>query len=614
MQRKSKKNNIFLQTILNLSIRTKLILTVVTIIFILGIAMGTYLHTVQTNELTQKLQEKGFTIIHNLVENSVNPILKNDVIKLQNLVEITKKSDPDVAYAFILDNRGNVLAHSFENGFPKALKDVNPIDELQHFENANSIEQCTSIKLLDVNEEYISDIAHPVLDGRLGEVHVGISHASIRKTIQSSTIFFTAFTAISLIIGAFMAFAAGTAISRPILLLEKGVREFGKRNFDHEVDVENQDEIGVLTHAFNDMSSKIKKLMQEQEDAAIEIINIKNYLDVVIEKSYEAIFVVDPEGKIEFVNEASLKLSGYEKNEIIGSSFMIMVPEDFHDFILDKWNEVQKGMGKPYETKIMSKDGILKDIMVSHTDVVIGDSIKYLVMARDTTEIKKIDEMKNNIISNISHELRTPITIMRGFIEVAMGEKNQNKRSEYLSRAINAIDRLNRMVQDLIETAMGEIKDIKLVFESVDFKDILDTSLKDVKHKASLSDICINTELEKDLYVKADKQQLEYVLTKLMDNAIKFTEKGGVVEVIAKHTTGFIEICVKDTGIGISKENLDKIFDKFYQVDATTTRKYGGSGVGLAISKNLIEKHGGDIWVESELGKGTTFFFTIPKA
>ena len=614
MQQKNWQNNLFLEIALNHSIKTKLIITVFTIILILGIAMGTYLHTVQTNELTQILQEKGFTITHNLVENSVNPILHNDAIKLQNLVEITKKSDPDVAYAFILDNNGNVLAHTFENGFPISMKDVNPTNELQYFENKNSIEKSKNIKLLEVNGEYISDIAHPVLDGRLGEVHVGISQTDIRGTIQSSKMFFTGFTAISLIIGALMAFAAGTVISRPILLLEKGVRDFGSGNFDHEVNVESRNEIGNLAHAFNDMAGRIKILMQEQKDAGTEIMNVKNYLDVIIENSHEAIFVINSEGNIEFVNKAFLKLSGYEKDEIIGKSFMILITEDNRNFILEKWDEVQRGVGKPYETKAISKDGILMDMMVSHTKVEFSDSTKYVVMARDVTEIKKINEMKNNIISNISHELRTPITIMRGFIEVAMGEKIQSKRNEYLSRAINAIDRQNRMVQDLIETAMSKVAEVKLVFETVDFKDILNTSFEDVIHKANLSGISIKNELEKDLHVKADKQQLEYVLTKLMDNAIKFTGKGGVVEVLAKHTNGFVEICVKDTGIGISKENQGKIFDTFYQVDATTTRKYGGSGVGLAISKNLIEKHGGNIWVESELGEGTTFFFTIPKA
>ena len=601
MQKMSEDNG-FLRTISNFNIRTKLIITVVSIVFVLGLAMGTYLHTVQINELTQQLQEKGLTITHTLVENSVNPILHDDVIKLQNLVEIAKETEPDVSYAFILDSNGNVIVHTFEDGFPLALKNVNPAND-EH-----------NIKLLDIDGEYISDLAHPVLDGRLGEIHVGISQTGIRDTIQRSTIVFTIFTAISLIIGALMAFIAGNVITKPIVLLEDGANKFGKGNFDHEIAVKNKDEIGNLAHTFNDMAIEIRKLMSKQEQAAANAMDMSNYLDAIIEGSHDVIFVIDVEGRFEFVNNAFLTLSGYEKNEIIGQNFMILIPDDYREFILERWDEVQRGMGEPYETKAITKHGIIKDVMVSHSDVEFSDGTKYVISARDITDIKNIDEMKNNIISNISHELRTPITIMRGFIEVAMDEIDADKRNEYLSRAVNAIDRQNRMIQDLIETAMGEIKNIKLIFETVDFKDILETSLKDVEPKANLSNIDIKTDLESNLYLHADPQQLTYILTKLMDNAIKFTENGGKLEILAKHKDGFVEVCVKDEGIGISKENIDKIFDKFFQADATSSRKYSGSGVGLTISKNIIEKHGGKIWVESEPGKGTSFFFTIPKA
>ena len=596
------ENNGFLQNISNFSIRRKLIITVVTIIFILGLAMGSYLHTVQINELTQQLQEKGMTISNTLVENSVNPILHDDIIKLQNLVEITEKTEPDVSYAFILDENGNVVVHTFENGFPLDMKNVNPANIKQ------------SIKLLIIDGEYISDIAYPVLDGKLGEVHVGISQTGIRDTLQRSTVVFTMFTLFSLIIGALIAFVAGNVITKPIVLLKDGAKEFGKGNFNHEIPVENKDEIGNLAHTFNDMAIEIQTLMYKQEKAAANVMDTRNYLDAIITGSHDPIFVLDSEGKIEFGNSAFFEMSGYQKNEIIGKNYMILVPDEYHDFILERWKEVQNGIGKPYETKAITKDGTIKDMMVSHTGVEFSDGKKYVIVARDITEIKMIDEMKNNIISNISHELRTPITIMRGFIEVAMSENDPDKRNEYLGRAISAIDRQNRMVQDLIEAAMGEIKNLKLVFKTVDLKHVLETSLKDVEPKANLSNVDINVELENDLYIEGDQQQITYVLTKLMDNAIKFTEKGGKLDVLAQNIDGFVKICVKDTGIGISKENIGKIFDKFFQIDATTTRKYNGSGVGLTISKNIIEKHGGKIWVESELGKGTTFFFTIPRA
>ena len=617
MQQTNEQNNSFLQTVLSLGIRTKLIATVVIITLILGITMGAYIHTIQSNKLTQELEKKGFVVTHYLAENSINSILINDEIKLQNLVESAKKSSPDIAYVFILDENHNVIVHTFENGFPIALKTANPAHVEQDFGKGLKSVYITghdiNSKLVEINGEYIIDIAHPLLDGKLGQINVGVSQTNIRDSILRSTIFFTWFATALLIIGALLAYVAGTIITRPILFLEHGAREFGKGNFDHKVVVKNQDEIGKLAHTLNEMASEIQKLLHEQELTTADIMETKNYLDAIIENNHEAIFVLDSQGNFEFINEAFLRLSGYEKDEIIGENFMIVVPDDYRDLVLKKWNEIQNDMSEPYETKAVTKNGSLKDMVVSHTKMRFGDKTKYVIAARDITEIKNIDEMKNNIISNISHELRTPITIMRGFIEVAMGENDPEKRNGYLERAIGAIDRQNRMVQDLIETAMGEIKNLDLTFENVDFKDVLEASLKDVEPKASLSNIDINVELETNLYIKGDQKQLTYVLTKLMDNAIKFTEKGGKLNVLAKNKDEFVEIFVKDTGIGISNENVYKIFDKFFQVDATTTRKYSGSGVGLTISKNIIEKHGGTIRVESELGKGTTFIFTIPK-
>ncbi|MCK4928914.1 MAG: histidine kinase, partial [Methanosarcinales archaeon] len=237
---------------------------------------------------------------------------------------------------------------------------------------------------------------------------------------------------------------------------------------------------------------------------------------------------------------------------------------------------------------------------------------KYVVVIKDVTELKKLDEMKSNIISNISHELRTPMTIMRGFTELAIHEADPVKRNEFLEKSINAIDKQNQMIQDLLEIAISESGPIKLNYENVNLNDVLDTSLKIVEQKARLKDITIITSLEKDLQVKADSQQLAYALTKLLDNAVKFNEKGGTVEVKSKYTDGHFEISVRDTGIGIYTNDQDKIFEKFYQADSTTTRNYGGSGVGLTITRHIIEAHGGKIRVESELGVGTTFFITLP--
>ena len=596
--------NYYLDTLLKpisgYSIRTKLILAVTSIILIIGIVSSVYLFNFQTAMMTSELQDKGISITRNLAENSVNPILTDDVLKLQHLIENIIIAESDVAYVFILDGEGNVIVHTFEGGFPSALKAVNP-----------AIRE-SSIKRIELDSEIIDDIAYPVLEGRIGEAHVGMSEAHMNEILSRSMLFSLGLITISMLIGAVLAYGAGTYISRPILSLKKGALELGKGNLDYKVNVDSQDEIGDLAVTFNTMAEKLEILIHEKDAANQKILETSKYLDTIISGSHDGINVIDSNGRFEFCNKAFFEIGGYEEKDLIGKHFMTIIPADHHNFMLERWKEVQKGMGKPYETQIISKDGSLRDLMVSHKDIVVGGGAKYVVVIKDVTELKKLDEMKSNIISNISHELRTPMTIMRGFTELAIHEADPVKRNEFLEKSINAIDKQNQMIQDLLEIAISESGPIKLNYENVNLNDVLDTSLKIVKQKARLKDITIITSLEKDLQVKADSQQLAYALTKLLDNAVKFNEKGGTVEVKSRYTDGHFEILVRDTGIGIYTNDQDKIFEKFYQADSTTTRNYGGSGVGLTITRHIIEAHGGKIRVESELGVGTTFFITLP--
>ncbi|MDW7776498.1 MAG: ATP-binding protein [Methanosarcinales archaeon] len=582
------------------SIRVKLILSVTAILLLLGIISNVFVYQFQTGMMTSELQDKGISITRNLAENSVNPILTDDVIELQHLIENIKIAESDVAYVFILNGNGEIIVHTFEGGFPSALLDVNPV-------NGTS-----STRYIKIEGENIFDIAFPVMEGRIGEVHVGMSQTHIDEIVSRSMLVSAGFIFISMLIGAVMAYGAGTYISRPIVSLKKGAVELGKGNLGYKVNVDSKDEIGDLAVTFNIMAEKLETLIHEKEVAHQKILETSRYLDTIISGSHDGISVLDSYGRFEFGNKSFFEIGDYEEKDLIGLNFITIIPPDLHDFMLERWEEVQNGMGKPYETQILSKDGSLRDLMVSHKDIEVEGAKKYVVVVKDVTDIKKLDEMKSDIISNISHELRTPLTIMRGFAELAMDEKDPVKRNEYLRKSIKAIDRQNQMIQDLLEIAVSERSTIKLNYEIVNLKDIIDISVKNVEPKASFQEITISNTIENDISVNADLQQLAYALTKLLDNAVKFNKRGGKVEIRSKQSGEHIEISVQDTGIGIAENDRNKIFDKFYQADSTTTRNYGGSGVGLTITRHIIEAHRGTIRVESELGTGTTFFITLP--
>jgi len=219
--------------------------------------------------------------------------------------------------------------------------------------------------------------------------------------------------------------------------------------------------------------------------------------------------------------------------------------------------------------------------------------------------------MKNNIISNISHELRTPLTIVKGFIEIAYEEENKEKRSEYLQRSLEALKRQEWMIEDLLEVARDEEDAKSIVYDSIYLYDVIEKAIRKVRSKTSEINIHVINQTRKEIYVKADPEKLCYAITKILDNAVKFNSHGEDVIIEAACLENVITVKVVDRGIGIPPEELTRIFDRFYQVDSGTKRRYNGNGLGLTIAKSIIERHGGRIWAESEKNKGSTFFFTL---
>jgi two-component system sensor histidine kinase VicK len=589
----------FVSSIDNFSIRTKLILTVVGIILVLGVLMGSYLNVVQTNMMKTELNEKGISITRNLAENSVNPILTDNPVRLQWLIQTIKESDTEVVYVFITNEHGEVLVHTFTGGFPVDLLGINPATD-----GVNTL-------LLDTEQGYMRDFSYPILDGNAGEVHVGMSQEYISATADKFTRYLLLFVFLLLIVGSNVAYVAGSVVSNPILELKKSVEIFGKGNLDHKACISSNNEIGQLADSFNDMADHIGYLIEEKEKASKEILDTRNYLTKIVSGSLDGIIVIDDQGKIEFVNEAFMQIAEEYEDKLIGYdviSFVMKKSEELTSF----FESPDKDTTFMNELSFKTKNGRDKTIMVSIAVVEYRNEIKYVAVAKDMTDVKKLEQLKRNIIANISHELRTPLNIMKGFVEIAIDEPDQQKRKLFLEKSLKALDRQNWMIQDLLEVARcdDKLEDMDIVKTSIN--SIVDMAIKSFNGKLIASGLDISVKKGPDMFVHADPEKVAYALTKIIDNALKFTDKGGSIELGTFPKDGGSVVYVKDTGAGIATDQLELIFDRFYQVDSSSTRKYGGNGLGLAIVKNIIDQHEGKIWVESFLEKGSTFYFMIP--
>ncbi len=227
-------------------------------------------------------------------------------------------------------------------------------------------------------------------------------------------------------------------------------------------------------------------------------------------------------------------------------------------------------------------------------------------------ELKSIDELKSNILANVSHELRTPITIAKGAIELAMDEENPEERRRALKMALDALTRQNFIVADILEAAKFEKGMVKLNLEAVDVAQMIKRVVYEFEPMLITEGIKMEIDVEKVPHAMADPKQLGHVLRNLISNAIKFNRRGGRITINARERGGLVEVCISDTGIGIPDDKLDKIFERFYQIDSSPTRRYGGTGMGLAIVKEVVEAHGGEVTVKSKVGEGSTFCFTLP--
>ncbi len=238
---------------------------------------------------------------------------------------------------------------------------------------------------------------------------------------------------------------------------------------------------------------------------------------------------------------------------------------------------------------------------------------KELLLANE--RLKELDKLKSDFVSMVSHELKTPLAAMRTSAQVLnMGGAGEETKQEMMDIILRNIDRQTNLVNDLLDLSRIESGRMELKIGSVSLDSVIADSIESVKQAVSEKGIKLNVEIPEGIsLVKGDREKLTQVVINLLNNAIKFTPRSGEISIKARELNGQVEVKVSDTGIGIPPEDLDKVFDKFYQVDSTLTREAGGTGLGLAICKGIIEAHNGHIWAESELGRGSTFIFRLAK-
>jgi len=424
-----------------------------------------------------------------------------------------------------------------------------------------------------------------------------VIHQTTKKT--TNIVFLSAF--IAFILTTFFAFFLSTRITSPLRKMREAAFELSKGNFDSKVPVLQNDEIGQLATAFNQMGRQLKH--------HLEVINQeKEQLSSILTSMTDAV--------ITFNRDHTILLSNPQADKLLqkwffrmGSSISQPIPIEM-DHMLDHVLHLEDEINEELEM-----EGSYYAISIS--PLYSGDSIRGAVaVLRDMTEQHRLDKLRSDFIANVSHELRTPIAMLQGYSEAIVDEivTTDEERNEMMKIIYEESQRMGRLVTDLLDLARMESGRMRLYKENIAVAQVMERITQKFSQVAKESNINLEfiNRISPQLSAEIDVDRIEQVMTNLIDNAIRYTPNEGNVTVSVEQHKAFVKISVQDTGTGIPPEDLPYVFERFYKADKSRMRGKGGTGLGLAIAKNMVESHDGDITVASIENKGTLFTFTLP--
>jgi two-component system sensor histidine kinase VicK len=456
-------------------------------------------------------------------------------------------------------------------------------------------------------------------------------------------------TTISVVLGTLLVisiFKIANSVSKPINALRTGAEEFGKGNFDYKLSINTKDEFELLANSFNRMAERLRSLIvnlrnrdkdlstinEELETEKNTIISEKNKLQLVIGAITDAVIVLNSSKEIIIFNKAAQDLTGmteatalnHKINEVLRfiNNKEELSPDEYCKTDTTKTDEITR---KFENMKMLSPDTkvMFVNLIVGRIKDYAQHEIGYILTIHDVTREQQLEDMKLDFVSMAAHELRTPITSIRGYASMLDEELNESQiqqKTEWLpllQRISLSAEQLLALVENLLNVTKIERGVLSLACKNEPWGNLIKEVVDTLKERATAKEITIEIlPVEPQLTAYVDKLRISEVVTNLVSNAINYTQQGGHIIVGAKVASDkdWIETFVQDNGKGIPKAAQTHLFEKFFRVSGPLEQGSKGNGLGLYISKSIVEMHGGKIWVDSDAGKGAKFTFTTPKS
>lgn len=629
------------------NLRVKITLFFAAMVLLFAVVNGIGTSSVLSSILTRELLKDNVLFAESFSKHLTEPFLARDIGKLTDNLFDQRYSHRSLAYLFILNKENQCLAStSLDNSLDKELRSSNPLlpGQTHH------------ILLIQTSLGPVYDIAVPLAYGR-GILRIGLLRKNIDQVVRGvlGILLLTALISFGCAM-IFVHFLAG-ALAKPLDYFKRSVQRIGQGDLNARVEIHTRDEIGDLARAFNQMVADLKKSKEDLErttvsrDSLLKEIAVRKSAEenlarmsqkneLILKSTAEGVLGLDMAGNHTFVNPAAARMLGYKAEELLGRpshSVWHHTRPDGTAFSIDACaihTTLLKGVAHRVSDEVFwRKDGTSFPVEYTSTPIYEKNQLSGAVVVFSDSTARKLfaeaensriaaelaNKAKSQFLAAMSHEIRTPLSAVIGFTDILSKTHLTEEQKKYVDTMDSSGKLLLTLINDILD--FSKIEAGKIFLEEVDFD--LEYLIKDVfkivAGRIPRGKITTYVDFNKEVpsRVKGDPTRLRQILLNLLNNAIKFTRQGeiGLTVELSKETTSpgepVILMAVRDTGIGIPSDKLDLVFQQFSQADISTTRKYGGAGLGLSICKALVERMNGRIWVESKENVGSAFIFTV---
>lgn len=591
------------------SIHLKLVLVIVLLILISIQIIGVYfVKTLQTTLLDSfkvSIQEKVNILSIYLEEQLVKErVVENGDSTLEDDIRriLSDNNSSDIKEIRVVNSNGIIVGTSDPEN--QNLVGQRMVDYSVRRILSNSSQQDNPIK--QKNGEKIYELITPIKtngDEIVGAIYLVGKIENVYKQIDKINQIFQKGTIITLVVTAILGVLLARTITKPISDMQKHAFALSKGNFSRKVKVYGFDEIGQLAITFNNLTKKLQESQATTESERRKLSSVLAYMT-------DGVIATDRKGRIILINEPAAKMLDVSRETVLSEPIVNLLDLNgkyTFEELLEERESVILDYSTHYEPYVLRANF---SVIQKETGFVNG----LITVLHDITEQEKIDMERKEFVANVSHELRTPLTTMRSYVEALYDGawKDEELAPKFLNVTQNETERMIRLVNDLLQLSKLDSRDYQLNKELVDFIVFYNRIIDRFELTKEQNVIFIRKLPKKAAFVEIDEDKLTQVLDNIISNALKYSPEGGKITFSIKEQEQQIIVSVSDNGVGIPKENIDKIFDRFYRVDKARTRKLGGTGLGLAIAKEMVEAHGGRIWASSKEGKGTKISFTLP--